>query len=126
MTYIALGPRTVTAAKDQTGLNTGNLTTAFTARALSQTVAQYECYHIVVTNVPAGASGQVYINATQYGFTFPGGGGGSEWDPQQPMLLNSGMELDILWTTSATNPPSLPLCTAWFRYDNMVPANANG
>ena len=43
----------------------------------SLTVAQYECYHIVVTNVPAGASGQVYINATQYGFTFPGGGGGS-------------------------------------------------
>ena len=31
MTYIGLGPRMTTAAKDQTGRNTGNLTNAFTA-----------------------------------------------------------------------------------------------
>lgn len=121
MTYIGLGPRMVTASKDLTGRNTGNLTNAFTAQVLGFFVYQYECYHMVVTNVPAGASGQVYTNALLYGFTFPQSG--SEWDPQQPMLLNSGVELDILWTTSATNPPSFPICTAWFRYDDSLPAN---
>lgn len=123
MTYIGLGPRTVTAAKDLTGLNTGNLTNAFNASALNITVSQYECYHMVVTSVPSGAQGNVYINATQYGFTFPQNG--SEWDPQQPMILQAGMEMDIFWNISATNPTSLPLVTAWFRYDSQVPGNAN-
>jgi hypothetical protein len=35
------------------------------------------------------------------------------------------MEMDILWSISAAAAPSIPLCTAWFRYDNAVPANAN-
>ena len=122
MSYIGLGPRMTTAATDNTGRNTGNLTNAFTAQVLGFHVNQYECYHMVVTAVPTGASGQVYVNATQWGFTFPNSG--TEWDPAQPMILNSGMELDILWNTSATNPPSLPIVTAWFRYDNQVPGNA--
>lgn len=124
MSYIGLGPRTATAAKDQTGRNTGNLTSAFTAQLLSFHVNQYECYHMVVNNVPAGASGQVYINASQWGFTFPNSG--TEWDPSQPMILNSGMELDILWNVSATNPVSLPIVTAWFRYDPSILGNAIG
>ena len=121
MTYIGLGPRTTTAATDQTGRNTGSLTNAFTAGVLGFFVQQYECYHMVVTNVPAGSSGQVYVNASQWGFTFPNSG--TEWDPAQPMILNSGMELDILWNISATNPASLPIVTAWFRYDPSIPGN---
>ena len=121
MSYIGLGPRMTTAAKDQTGRNTGNLTNAFTAGILGFHVSQYECYHMVVSNVPAGAQGQVYVNASQWGFTFPNSG--TEWDPAQPMILNSGMELDILWNTSASGPPSLPIVTAWFRYDPAVPGN---
>ena len=122
MTYIGLGPRQVLAVADQTGLNTGNLTTAFTAQALGFFVNQFECYHMVVTDVPAGAMGTVWLGANRYGFTFPNSG--TEWDPSQPMLINPGTELDILWTTSATNPPSVPLVTAWFRYDPAVPGNA--
>ena len=121
MSYIGLGPRMTTAAKDQTGRNTGNLTNAFTPQVLGFHVNQYECYHMVVTNVPSGAQGNVYINATQYGFTFPQNG--SEWDPQQPMILQAGMEMDIFWNISATNPSSLPLVTAWFRYDNEIQSN---
>ena len=122
MSYIGLGPRRVTAAQDQTGRNTGNLTNAFTAGVLGFFVQQYECYHMVVTNVPAGSSGQVYVNASQWGFTFPNSG--TEWDPSQPMILNSGMELDILWNLSATNPASLPIVTAWFRYDPSIQGNS--
>jgi len=120
MSYIGLGPRMTTAAMDQTGRNTGNLTNAFTAAVLGFHVNQYECYHMVVTSVPSGAMGQVYVNASQWGFTFPNSG--TEWDPAQPMILNSGMELDILWNvTSATTPA--PIVTAWFRYDPAVPGN---
>jgi hypothetical protein len=121
MTYIGLGPRMVTAAKDLTGRNTGSLTTAFTAQVLGFFVNQYECYHMVVTNVPGGAQGQVYVNASQWGFTFPNSG--TEWDPAQPMILNSGMELDVFWNISAAGTPTLPIVTAWFRYDPQVPGN---
>ena len=119
MTYIGLGPRTTTAAKDQTGRNTGSLTNAFTANVLGFFVNQYECYHMMVTNVPGGAAGTVYINASPWGFTFPNMG--SEWDPAQPMLLNSGMELDICWNITAGG--TAPQVTAWFRYDPSVPGN---
>ena len=121
MTYIGLGPRQVLAAADQTGLNTGNLTTAFTAQALGFFVSQFECYHMVVTSVPSGAMGTVYLGARMYGFTFPNSG--TEWDPSQPMLINPGTELDILWNVAAASPSSLPLATAWFRYDPAVPGN---
>ena len=122
MTYISLGPRLVMAAKDQTGLNTGNLTNAFTAQSLGFFVQQFECYHMVATSVPAGAMGTVYLGARQYGFTFPDSG--TEWDPAQPMLISPGIELDIFWNISAVNPVSVPLITAWFRYDPAVPGNA--
>ena len=122
MTYIGLGPRQVLAVADQTGLNSGNLTTSFTAQALGFFVNQFECYHMVVTNVPSGCMGTVWLGARQYGFTFPNSG--TEWDPSQPMLINPGTELDILWNVSATNPASVPLVTAWFRYDPAVPGNA--
>ena len=110
----------VTAAKDVTGRNPGNWTNAFTASALGFFIQQFECYHMVVTNVPAGAMGQVYINASQWGFTFPNSG--TEWDPAQPMILNSGMELDVFWNVAATGTP-VPIVTAWFRYDPSVPGN---
>ena len=122
MSYISLGPRMTTAATDSTGRNTGNLTNAFTPAVLGFHVNQYECYHMVVTNVPSGSEGTLYINASMWGFTFPISG--TEWDPSQPMILNSGMELDVLWNTSATSPVSLPIVTAWFRYDPSIPGNA--
>jgi hypothetical protein len=121
VSYIGLGPRQVTAALDQTGLNPGNLTSAFTAQALGFFIQQFECYHMVVTSVPAGGMGTLWIGARQWGFTFPNSG--AEWDPSQPMILNPGSELDILWNVSATSPASLPVVTAWFRYDNTIPGN---
>ena len=120
MTYIGLGPRQVAAVPDLTGLNPGNLTTSFTAQALGFFVSQFECYHMVVTDVPSGAAGTVWLGARQYGFTFPNSG--TEWDPSQPMLINPGTDLNILWSVAASSSP-VPLTTAWFRYDPAVPGN---
>ena len=121
MSYLSLQSRSTTAALDTTGLNDGNLTNAFTARELFP-VAQYELYHMVVTDVPAGANGAVYIGARQWGFTFPNSG--SEWDPSQPMLLTPGQEIYILWNIASPSPTGLyPVVTGWFRYDPSLPGN---
>ena len=121
MTYIGLGPRTVTAAKDNTGRNTGNWTNAFTAQSLGFFVSQYECYHMIVNSVPAGAQGSLFLGANAYGFTFPNAG--TEGDPAQPMLLNPGTDLNVFWNVAATGTP-VPVVTAWFRYDPAVPGNS--
>ena len=120
MTYVSLGSRMVTAAPDQTGLNPGNWTNAFTQNVTGIFVSQVEVYHMVVTQVPAGAMGNIYIGARQYGFTFPNSG--TEWDPAQPMLLGIGEELDVFWNIPASGQP-VPTVTAWFRYDPAVPGN---
>jgi hypothetical protein len=120
VSYIGLGSRYTVAAKDQTGLNAGNLTNAFTDSIVGIKIAQFEVYHMVVTNVPGNAMASIYIGARQWGFTNPLSG--SEWDPSQPMLLNPGQELDFLWDLAATGTV-LPQVTAWYRYDPTLPGN---
>lgn len=121
MTYINLGSRQASTGKDQTGLNSGNLTSAFTPTILGLFIAQFECYHMVVTNVPGGAQGQIFIGSRPWGFTFPVQG--TEWDPSQPMLLEQGQELDVLWNIASAGT-TIPVVTGWFRYDPEVPGNS--
>jgi hypothetical protein len=121
LSYLPLPTPTTTAALDQTGKNTGNLTNAFTASQLPSGVAWYECFHMVVTEVPPGGQATIMIGSKLWGFTFPLGG--SEWDPSQPMLLQLGQEVYFLWNTPAADPASLPVVTMWLRYDPTLPGN---
>lgn len=122
--YLPLGtPGPNTAGPDQTGRNTGNLTNQLTSSFIGITIAKFECYHMIVSNVPPGASAKILINSRQYSFTNPLGG--SEWDPAQPMLLNAGDEIDFLWTAAASVTP-VPVVTAWFRYDASLAVNQTG
>lgn len=118
MSYLPLTQVTTTAALDATGKNTGNLTNSFSTEL--PRCAWYECYHMVVTNVPPGASANVNIGGKLWGFTYPLGG--SEWDPSQPMLLQDGQEVYFLWSVLATVTP-LPVVTMWLRYDPSLPGN---
>ena len=111
MSYISLGSRTVTAALDTTGLNTGNYTNSFTPAVLNTNVAYYEVYHMVVTSVPAGQA-TIYINNKFYGFCYPNVG--SEWNPAQPILLNPADEIDFCWSIATGTKP---IVTAYLRYD---------
>lgn len=120
MGYLPLPPAKVTAAADTTGRNTGNLTSVFDTATLNVRVAWYECFHIVVTSVPAGAQAMIFIGAKQWGFTFPFNG--SEWDPSQPMLLQDGQEVYFFWSVAAATVP-LPVVTMWLRYDPSLPGN---
>lgn len=123
MAYVKLGPRTVTAAADQTGKNAGNLTTAFTGVTWSTNVAYFELYHMVISSVPVGAYANIYVNNQPWGFTFPNLG--SEWDPTQPILLTPTDEVDFLWNVVAATTP-LPVTTAWIRYDPAAQTAAAG
>lgn len=119
MSYLPLTQVTTTATADQTGKNTGNLTNAFTTSEMPR-CAWFEVYHMVVTNVPAGAQAQISIGNKLWGFTYPLGG--SEWDPQQPMLLQNGQEVYFLWSVADTVTPP-PIVTMWLRYDPSLPGN---
>lgn len=119
MPYLPLTQATTTAAADQTGKNTGNLTNQFDTTVLPR-VAWYECYHIAIIDVPSGASAAIYIGNKLWDFTYPIGG--SAWDPSQPMLLQSGQEIYFLWTAAAAVTPQ-PVVTMWLRYDPTLPGN---
>jgi hypothetical protein len=120
MPYIGLGSRRVVAATDLTGLNPGNLTSAFTPAVIDINVPFFELYKIMVVNVPIGFAASVVIDNKLFSYTMPVSG--SEWDPAQPMLLIPSNELDLLWTIPVANT-TIPICTAWFRFDSSIPAN---
>lgn len=120
MSYLPLGSVTIATAADLTGMNNGNLTTAFTVSVLNVKVAWYEVYHAVVTNVPPGGNAVVNVGAKQYSFTQPFGG--SEWDPSEPMLLQAGQEVYFFWNLANT-VTQLPVVTLWTRYDPSLPGN---
>jgi hypothetical protein len=123
-TYVDLGtPGPNTAGPDQTGRNTGNLTNQLSSSFINITIAVFECYHMVVSNVPLGAAAVIMRNGRQYSFTQPFTG--SEWDPSQPMGLFAGDEIDFLWSVVSSTRP-LPIVTAFFRYDSSLAVNKTG
>jgi hypothetical protein len=125
---VPLGSRQLAAAADQTGLNKGNLTNAFTQNAIGLKVAYAEVYHIAVTGVPAGAVATLVVNGQTFGFTAPGlagsaaAGAGTEAEYVAGLLLEPGDELDFLWSAAAGTTP-VPVVTLWLRYDIDIPAN---
>jgi hypothetical protein len=121
LSYIGLGSRLVAATADQTGLNSGNYTCAFTPAIIAINMPFFEVYKMFVQNVPVGFAASIAIDNKYFSYTVPYAG--SEWDPSQPMNLIPGNELDFLWNIPVTNP-TVPEVTAWFRYDPGIPANA--
>ena len=113
MTYIDLGPRTKTAAADQTGANTGNLTTSFTSVDWSTNEPFFEVYKMVVTNVPGGGNAVIYHNNSRWSATYPNQI--SEWDPSQPKQMRPSDQLDFRWNIASGG--QAPVTTLWLRFD---------
>jgi len=123
VSMIDLGPSlAMTAAPDTTGLNTGFLTTQAGPSQLLAKVGQYEIWHMVLTNVPAGASARIFYNAQRpFGFTAPQLGG-SEWWGRLPMRQSD--TLYFLWNLASSTPAaSFPILTAYMQYDDQIAAN---
>lgn len=117
MSYFTLGARPMNAAKDTTGLNTGNWTAVFNDATINATVPRYEMYHMYITS-PQLASGQtsarVMLNNYFWDATLIGQL--NSWDPAQPMLMSPGDALYVLFNVPTSTTPA-PMVTCWFRYE---------
>jgi len=119
-------PVSVPSAADQTSVNAGNLTAAFTTGVLGTMPPVYEWYRATVATAIPGqlftpAPASIYLNIRKpVSFTYPVGG--TEWDPSQPVLMRSGDELFFFWQLASASTP-VPVVTCFFRYDADLPAN---
>lgn len=121
MSYNGLQPVQVNATPDTTGLNAGNLTSAFTASNLPN-VNTYEVYHMTLTGAPIFAAAQIVIRNKTYSTVTADLNGNNEWDPQQAAIMNTGDELYFLWNIPASSL-SKPSVTIWLRYDPTLTQN---
>lgn len=121
-------PLSVPSSADTTGVNSGNLTAAFTVNVLGTMPPVFEWFRCNIdTAIPgqqfAAAPCSIRKNFRQpVSFTFPAGG--TEWDPSQPIPMRQGDELYFFWQLASSATP-VPLVTCYFRYDADIPANRN-
>lgn len=112
--YKDLGSRgPVTGAADQTGLNPGNWTVAFTTDIISCTVPQFEVYKIVVKGA-ANTTFNVYVENKLWDTAVYGAL--NSWDPQQPLTMRPGQSLYFMYSDPVSDDTP-PVATIWMRYD---------
>ena len=116
MPYRTLGPRPVVAEPDATGFNTGHWTCTLDAAVISSTVPVFELYHMYIsaptlTGAPTIAT--VMLNLAHWDITLIGQA--NSWDPSQPMLMQPGDVLTVMFNVPTTTTPA-PTVTGWFRY----------
>lgn len=120
--YVPIGARPLTAKPDTTSRNKGNYTNAFTPDILNVKVPFFEIHHALFTSARLLDSVTIFIGTFQWSFASVGFGGGSEWDPAEPMLLRPGDELYFFWSTPVSVTPA-PVVTPWLRFDADLEAN---
>lgn len=126
--YLPCGgsPISLAASADKTGVNTGNLTNAFTTGVLGTMPPVWEWYRATVATRTPGqtftpAPCNIYVDMSRpVSFTYPVGG--TEWDPSQPIQLRQGNELYFFWGLASSSTP-VPVVTLFLRYDADLPAN---
>jgi hypothetical protein len=117
MTSVTLGARgPVTGTPDNTALNPGNWTIAFTPDILQVNVPQFEVYKMVVKGAP-NTTFNVYVDSQQWDVGIYGTL--NSWDPVQPLILRPGQTLYFMYSDPVTddNPP---VATVWVRYDTGI------
>lgn len=117
MAYVTLGPRPVKATADTTGLNTGNYTASLSDQVIGASVPRFEMYHMFIsapTLTGIATTATVLVNRQYWDATLIGQL--NSWDPSQPMLLQPGDEIDVLFNVPTTNT-TVPTVTCWFRYE---------
>lgn len=125
-TYLPLPSIQAVSAADRSGMNTGQLTTAFTSDVLKGlNVPYFELYHATVQSAPAGFTATIgFSPRVIWGGTAPGLGGVAEYHlGAAGWILTPSSEFYFFWTAPAATTP-VPIVTAWFRYDQDIAANA--
>jgi hypothetical protein len=110
------GPLTGTA--DNTGLNTGNWTIAFTPPLLNFTLPQVLVYKIQVSGAP-GSSFNIYVDSDQWDVNLYGGQNSWSDSGGDELIVRSGQSLYLMYNDPATDG-SPPMATCFLRYDSSL------
>jgi hypothetical protein len=119
MSFITLGSRgPLKGAADNTGMNSGNWTVAFTPDLINVNVSQFEIYKMTVLCAkPTLVTFDVFVDT----FKWDTGvyGNRNSWDPSQPLIMRPGQTLAFLYSNPVSdNFP--PVVTIWMRYDPAI------
>lgn len=117
MSYLPLGSKKATAAADATTLNAGNLTAVFNDANMGINTTTFELYHLALLNIPSNTTVSVYLGMQLYTVAQLDTIG--DWDPIQPMILQPGQDIYICFNIAAASA-TIPVVTAWFRYDPLI------
>lgn len=117
MTLTPLGARPVTATADSTGLNPGNWTAVLPADIINISVPVFEMYHMFISapTLGVGQQSNARVRWNQYFWDATLVAQLNSWDPSQPMLLQPGDEISVLFNVPTTSNPA-PMITCYFRY----------
>jgi hypothetical protein len=116
MTHYPLGHRPIVATPDTTGQNTGNWTAMLDHSVIGAKTPVFECYHLYITtpSTTGSVTATVMVNTGFWDVTLTGQANG--WDPAQPILMQPGDTLYILFSIPTSQEPP-PTVTAWFRHE---------
>lgn len=124
MPYAPLGARPVVAAPDTTGQNVGNWTATLDNSVINSAVPFFEMYHLYIESslqaTGTQTSARVMLNSNFWDATLVGQL--NSWDPSQPMLVQPGDIISVLFNIPITETPA-PIVHAWFRFDTALAAN---
>lgn len=87
----------------QAKLSGGVWVCSFHAADLNITLANYECYRIVISNGPAGSTFMINLNNQLWDAVFPGDS--NSWDPNNPLPLEAGDSLTFTWNLGSGTGP---------------------
>lgn len=121
-TYIGTPPVPKTAAADQTGKNSGNYSTVFQQSDYYTNVPYIEVPRIVISGGVILATFTIYLATQLWDTAVIGFGGITVWSARNPMLINPGSEIQILFSIAVFGNTA-PSVTLWPRYDLDIPAN---
>lgn len=125
MSYVTLGSRgPITGTLDNTGLNPGNWTAAFTPNIINVQLSQFEVYKIVVFCAKlALVTFDVYVDVQKWDTGVYGNR--NSWDPTQPLILRAGQSLNFNYSNPTTDGTP-PIVWIWMRYDPAISTPVQG
>ena len=123
MSYITLGSRgPQKGALDNTGINPGNWTIAFTPDIIDVNVSQFEVYKMIVNSAnPVLVTFDIAVDLAKWDTGVYGNR--NSWDPSEPLIMRPTQTLYFFYSDLATDGFP-PVATIWLRYDPLVAKGA--
>jgi hypothetical protein len=121
MSYVTLGSRTAQGAADNSGLNPGNWTIAFTPDVFNVNVNPFEVYKMNVSGAP-GSSFSIWIDNFCYEQGVYGYFNTNDLGNVIPLI--PGQTMYLCYSDLATDG-FMPTATVWMRYEKTTTVQIN-